>query len=397
MIGTHSAETQIVVIGGGIGGLTTALALARSGYSVKVLERAEDYSEIGAGLQLAPNATRILDRLGVLEAVEKAGVRPDRLVLGDARTGVELASLDLGEAFLRRYRAPYVLVHRSDLLAVLLDACRSSGVVTETRRQVTRIESNGRGATAWCADGSHHAGRAVVAADGLWSTARQLVSDDEPICSGYVAYRGTVSTGELPDGHDLDAVVAWIGPGLHLVEYPLRGKQIYNQVAVFKSDRYTAGESEWGTPDELDERFAAMCDRVRAGAGRLWRDRRWVMYDRAPAGNWVSGNVALLGDAAHPVLQYLAQGACQAMEDAVVLTEHINRATTAQAPDLGATLRAYQAERMDRTTRVQRSARLWGDTWHFDGAAAMVRNELLRTHRSDDYGRLDWLYGTDVR
>ena len=309
-------QADILVVGGGIGGLTAALALARDGHRVRVLEKAAQFAELGAGLQLAPNATRVLAGLGVLGRVLEAGVRPRRLLLRSALNADELTALDLGEPFLARYGAPYVVMHRSDLLAILYDACLAAGVGLQASKDVVAVTGDEGAAAAECADGTSYQGAALVAADGLHSGIRALFSADQPVCSGFAAYRGTARIGEVTARSELDEVVAWIGPDLHFVQYPLRAGQIYNQVAVFRSRRYAADpgltDAKWGGPAELDEAFSVCCPQVREATGFLWRDRWWPMYDREPLAGWTRGRVALLGDAAHPMLQYLAQGACQA-------------------------------------------------------------------------------------
>ena len=382
----------LLVVGGGIGGLSAALALARAGHRVRLVEQAPEFTEVGAGLQLAPNATRALDRLGVLEAVLRRAVRPSVLVMLDAVDGDELAVLDVGDAFVDRYRAPYVVLHRHDLLSVLLDACRAEeDVELENNRHVLSCRIAPGHVAVTCSDGTiYHAG-AVIGADGLRSRMRAMVSDDEPLETGFVAYRGPVPIGLVKGAVRTDAVVVWVGPGLHLVQYPLRHGQLLNQVAVFRSDRYAPHAGDWGGPEELRARFSRMCPAVARSVELLDQTMRWPMHDRMPIGNWTSGPVTLLGDAAHPMLQYLAQGACQALEDAVELGEQFPAGR-----DPEEAFRAYQAVRVPRTARVQRSARAWGELWHLDGVARDVRNRYLRARRADDFVDIDWLYGTDV-
>jgi 3-hydroxybenzoate 6-monooxygenase len=386
---------DILIVGGGIGGLTAALALARDGYQVRVLEKAAQFAELGAGLQLAPNATRILSRLGVLDRVLDAGVRPRRLLLRSAVTADELTALDLGEPFAARYQAPYVVMHRSDLLAILYEACQAAGVELCPDSDVRAVTDGADAATAECADGTRHDGAAVIAADGLHSVVRRLFTADQPVCSGFAAYRGTARIDQVTARSRLDEVVAWIGPDLHFVQYPLRAGQIYNQVAVFRSPKYAAcpglADGQWGGPDELDEAFQACCPQVREATGFLWRDRWWPMYDREPLAVWTRGRIALLGDAAHPMLQYLAQGACQAIEDADALARALAACPGREL--IGRALAHYAATRATHAARVQRTARTWGDIWHVSGVGALLRDELFRRRPADDYSYTDWLYG----
>jgi 2-polyprenyl-6-methoxyphenol hydroxylase-like FAD-dependent oxidoreductase len=386
---------DILIVGGGIGGLTAALALARDGYQVRVLEKAAQFAELGAGLQLAPNATRILSRLGVLDRVLDAGVRPRRLLLRSAVTADELTALDLGEPFAARYQAPYVVMHRSDLLAILYEACQAAGVELCPDSDVRAVTDGADAATAECADGTGHDGAAVIAADGLHSVVRRLFTADQPVCSGFAAYRGTARIDQVTARSRLDEVVAWIGPDLHFVQYPLRAGQIYNQVAVFRSPKYAAcpglADGQWGGPDELDEAFQACCPQVREATGFLWRDRWWPMYDREPLAVWTRGRIALLGDAAHPMLQYLAQGACQAIEDADALARALAACPGREL--IGQALAHYAATRATHAARVQRTARTWGDIWHVSGVGALLRDELFRRRPADDYSYTDWLYG----
>lgn len=386
-------DTDVVVVGGGIGGLANAYALASAGHRVRVLEQAPAFAEVGAGLQLAPNATRILREWGLLDEVIARGVLPRRIVLKDALDGAELTSLDLGDGFVERYGAPYVVIHRSDLLTILYDACRDAGVELLADHAVDDIEVLPGEVRVRAGEQEHGAG-AALAADGLWSSLRSRLSTDEPVCSGYVAYRGTRPVSEVTgiDEDVLTDVVVHFGPHCHLVQYPLRGGELLNTVAVFASPAYERGETDWGGPDELDAAFNGTCDAGRRGLAWLWRDRRWPMYDRLPVDTWVDGRLALTGDAAHPMLQYLAQGACQALEDAHCLAGEVAKQHAASEVDWPGALSAYGQARTARTARVQSSARVWGELWHCDGLTRLLRNTLLTDRRLDDYRYLDWLY-----
>jgi salicylate hydroxylase len=370
--------------------LAAALAVARTGRAVTVLEKSPQFGEIGAGLQLAPNASHALARLGVLDAIAPYAVYPRRLLWRDARSGARVTALDLGATFRARYGHPYVVMHRGDLLDVLLAACRAEArIVLEPSREVIDVVEHDAGIRAVCADGTVFSGTALVAADGLWSRLRKLVCDDgEPVPAHYVAYRGTIPIGELWEGAGLEDVTLWTAPGLHFVQYPIRGGQLFNQVAVFRSDRYRADSNEWGLPEELDARFAVGCDPVQAGIARMRRDRRWTMYDREPIAQWSRGRLVLLGDAAHPMLQYLAQGACQALEDAVVLADAL-----AAHDDSAVAFLAYRDARYLRTARVQYSARLFGEIWHCGDVGATLRDAMLASRADDDFAHVEWLYG----
>ncbi|NKY42119.1 NAD(P)-binding protein [Nocardia cerradoensis] len=383
----------MVIAGGGIGGLSTAFALSRLGLRVRVLEQAEQFGEVGAGIQLAPNCTRILAEYGLLEQATARGVVPDRMVMRDAVDASELTALDLRDLE-RRYGFPYLVIHRSDLHALFLDACRDAGVELLTEQRVTAYTQDGEKASATTDSGAVHEAPVVIAADGLHSVARRRFADDRPVSSAYVAYRGTVPIASVDRPVDLSEVVVYVGPRCHFVHYGLRGGDLLNQVAVFESPKALAGLADWGTPDELDDAFAGNCEFVRERLPHMWRDKWWRMYDRDPIDTWVDGRIALLGDAAHPPLQYLAQGAIMAIEDGWVLAEHARRRRGAGATvDWDGALAAYQAVRPEHCRRVVLTARAWGELWHLDGRRREQRNILLRARETGDYSFTDWIYG----
>lgn len=385
---------DVIIVGGGIGGLGAAYALARRGLAVRVLEQAAAFGEVGAGIQLAPNCTRILDDYGLLDEARSLGVVPDAMIMRDAVDGSELTRLDLLDLE-KRYGFPYLVIHRSDLHAMLLRACERAGVDLVTSQRAVVYANTADGARVTLADGHVEEARIVIAADGLHSVARKLMVDDQPVSSAYVAYRGTTPTASGRAAEvDLTEVVVYVGPRCHFVHYGLRGGELLNQVAVFASPKALVGEEDWGTPDELDAAFEQTCAFVRGGLPDMWRDKWWRMYDRDPIMTWVDGNIALLGDSAHPPLQYIAQGAIMAIEDGWVLGEQVARHLAGDGPvDWPAVLAAYQAVRPEHCRRVVTTSRAWGELWHLDGPARRQRNVLLRDRDTYDYSFVDWLYG----
>ncbi|HEY1348023.1 MAG TPA: FAD-dependent monooxygenase [Ktedonobacteraceae bacterium] len=382
---------DFLVIGGGLGGLAAALALAQKGYPVHLIEKAHEFGEIGAGIQIAPNGSRALADLGVLAQTRSYAVYPRRLLLVDALSDLPLTTLDFGEAFRQAYTHPYFVMHRNDLLTILLHACQARQEITlETQREAIALEDLGDGARVYCADGSTYECHALIGADGLKSVVRTYVLDDgNPVCAEFVAYRGAVPMAEVIESAGVDTIRYWIGPDLHLIQYPLRAGALYNQVAVFKSARYRPDTDDWGDAEELETHFAQTHQSVQRALTRVKRDRRWAMFDRAPVANWTRHHITLLGDSAHPMLQYIAQGACQALEDAVCLADTL----ASQGGEVARAFQAYQHTRIPRTARVQRSARLFGDIIHSAGLTALLRNALLSARAPDDFTYTDWFYG----
>ncbi|WP_291050442.1 FAD-dependent monooxygenase [Herbiconiux sp.] len=379
-------RSTVFVIGGGIGGLAAALALARAGHTVTLAEQAAEFGEVGAGLQLAPNATRILRDWGLLDAVVHAGVVTENLVARDAIDGSVLTVMPLGEAFLARYDAPYVVIHRTDLHQILLDACRASaGITLLTGTTIIDVQTEAQGATVTAEDGRRATYPVVIGADGLRSRTRDALVGDAPIPSGYVAYRGTIPS----DGQASNDVTVWMGPGCHLVQYPLRQGTLLNNVVVFKSAGFARGDVEYGGVDELDTVFAGCAEPVQAALAHVGRQRRWPLYDRAPAPTWNDGRIVLTGDAAHPMLQYLAQGACQALEDADALAR---LAPGSKASEWDGAIAGFVAEREPRASRVQTTAHAFGDLCHAVGEQRLARNALLASRARDDFTVADWLW-----
>ena len=328
----------------------------------------------------------------MLAEVSQDAVFPRQLLMMDALSGERITAVALGDAFRDRYGYPYAVMHRSDLHAHLLRACRADPRVSlENNRSVVAIEDGDDCARARCADGAVYEADLLLGADGLHSRVRRaLVGDVPPVCEEYVAFRGAVPIHLVTEAAGPDSMVGWVGPEMHLIQYPVRRGKLFNQVAVFRSPSYTPDSDDWGTSAELDAKFAPMHPLVRGALQTIGRDRRWTMYDRPPIDQWVRGRIALLGDAAHPMLQYVAQGACQALEDAVCLAEMLDRYN-----DLDTGLQAYQTARRAHTARVQLTARFFGDVAHAQGTAALFRNAAFRQRAEDDYRYFDWLYGHD--
>ena len=384
----------IIIAGGGIGGLATAMGLAQKGIPSIVLERAAELSEIGAGIQLGPNAFHAFDYLGVGDAARAMAVYIDSLRLMDAMTGNEITRIPLDDAFRTRFRNPYAVVHRGDLHGVFLRACREHDLVDlRTNSGVASYAQDGATVTVTLLDGSVVSGRALIGADGLWSNVRkQLVGDGAPRVSGHTTYRSVIPTEEMPEDLRWNAATLWAGPKCHIVHYPLSGWKLFNLVVTYHND---AAEPVAGKPVSHDEvrrgfeHISPVAQQI-IEKGKDWK--LWVLCDRDPITNWVDGRVALLGDAAHPMLQYFAQGACMAMEDAVALSHSI----AATPDDLEGALDSYQSMRRLRTARVQLQSREIGQhVYHPAGAHAELRNAVMRAKSATDwYDTIDWLYGS---
>ncbi|MGB7203849.1 MAG: 3-hydroxybenzoate 6-monooxygenase [Anderseniella sp.] len=384
----------VIIAGGGIGGLATAMGLARSGLRSVVLEQASSLGEIGAGIQLGPNAFHAFDYLGVGEIARGMAIYIDSLRLMDAMSGEEIVRIPLDEPFRKRFNNPYAVIHRGDLHGVFLKACLAHDLIElKTSCKVVGYEQDGVVVTAITATGDRIKGVALIGADGLSSSIRQqLVGDGLPIVSGHSTYRSVIDIEQMPEELRWNAATLWAGPKCHIVHYPLTGWQKFNLVVTCHND---APEPVAGKPvshEEVFEGFAHVSPVARQIIERGSDWKHWVLCDRLPVSNWVDGRVALLGDAAHPMLQYFAQGACMAMEDAVCLSAQIE----VHCGDIEKALPAYNARRYLRTSRVQLQSRLIGEhIYHPAGAHAQLRNAIMKAKTPDDwYNSIDWLYGS---
>lgn len=384
--------SQFVVAGGGIGGLSAALGLARAGKEVVVLEQASAFGEIGAGIQLGPNAFHCFDYLGVGDAARAVAVDVDALRMMDAVDGSEVTRVLVDDNFRKRYNNPYAVVHRADLHSVLLNACVQTGKIDlRTNSAVTEYARHGDQVSVSLADCEAIEGRALIGADGLRSPTRaQLVGDGEPLISGHASYRTTIPIEKMPEDLRWNMMTLWAGPKCHLVHYPLKGGKVFNLVVTYHRGLTEPIAGKPVSNSEVREGFDGICEQALQiiDHGENWK--LWVLCDRDPVDTWVDGNVALLGDAAHPMRQYLAQGACMAMEDAVCLSHHMSRC----GDDIEVALKAYEEQRVARTARVQLTSRLFGDyVFHPSGAAAKARNAVMSSRTQEQwYERIDWLY-----
>jgi 3-hydroxybenzoate 6-monooxygenase len=389
-----SPTRPILVAGGGIGGLAAALALARQGFAVKVLEQAASIGEIGAGIQLGPNAFSAFDALGIGERARERAVYTDRIVMMDAVDESEVASMPVGDEFRKRFGNPYAVSHRADVHGALLEGARRDGhIELATSTRIDRVERDGAGVRAIDGEGGRHEGVALIGCDGVKSSVRQQFVGDPVRVSGHVVYRAVVDTRDFPEDLKWNAPCVWAGPDCHLVHYPLRGGEQYNVVVTFHSRK----PEEWGVTEgsreEVLSYFDGIGDRPRQllDLPKSWK--RWATADREPIAKWSYGPVTLLGDAAHPMMQYLAQGACMAMEDAVTLGE----AVRASGGDFEAAFARYERSRVARTARVVLLTREMGRIYHAKGVERLVRNDLWKGRTPGRYyDSLEWLYGWRV-
>jgi salicylate hydroxylase len=387
----NGQRAPVLVVGGGIGGLGTALALSRKGIPVHVIEQAPELKEIGAGIQLGPNVFRMFEFLGLTGEMNKWVVFPQGLEMRDSITGKTFVELPVDHRFYEKYHAPYAVVHRADMLNVIHDACKKSNLITLTTSQkVIGIDETASGVSVRTESGQTFTGAALIGCDGLWSTVRQLmVGDGKPVVSGHIAYRAVVPTADWPKEYRINKMILWGGEKTHMVHYPMRRGELFNLVVVFHSDRYEEGWDTYGDPEELHKKFADKCEPVRMLLNKVDAWKMWVLCDRPPIKEWTKGRVTLLGDAAHPMLQYLAQGANMALEDAVCLAEQV----VAHGDDYAAAFKAYQGLRYLRTARVQLMARVFGEIYHASGVNRELRNQVLSDWTATGGIDMSWLYG----
>ncbi len=380
----------VLIVGGGIAGLTTALALADTGRASIVLERAAVFSEVGAGLQISPNAASVLDRLGLTDALDRVAVVPEHIVMRTATTGTKLATLPIGRFCRSRFSRPYRVVHRADLLQVLVDAAAGSPLISlVVSTDVTDVQFGPAGVKVGAADGRRFQGGLLIGADGVWSTIRtETLGLPAAVPTGRTAWRATVETAALPDA-DWASIGLWMGPKAHLVHYPLRDRALVNLVAVLSEPM---AEKSWDAAADrvaLDAVFGEWADPARAAIATVRSWRRWPLYSSRPDRYPADRPVVLVGDAWHATLPFMAQGAAMAIEDAAVLA-----ACLAKAGNPVSAAESFQKLRAKRTRSLVDLAARNGRIYHMSGAAAFARNMTLSALPA---GRLlsglSWIYG----
>jgi salicylate hydroxylase len=382
----------VLIVGGGIGGLATALALARRGVASHVLERRPAFHEEGAGIQIGPNGTRILQGLGVADALRPHIGVPEALSVRDGGTGAELAHLPLGDWIARRHGAPYWVAHRRDLHNALIEAARAEPlIVVSLGFEASQVASSDGLVAVATESGEAWTGQALIAADGIWSPLRSLLIDAaQPQFSGKSAARSVVPLGELPTDFHRNETTIWLFADAHVVHYPISGGSELAIIVVLDDGH---DSTDWSAPVPafwIQRNMPPCAAPLQALilAARTWK--RWALHTLPVPKRWTRGRVALLGDAAHPVLPFLAQGAVMALEDAVVAAD----ALADGGPDVTEALLRYQRQRRPRVLQVARASRRNGDIYHLKGPAAAGRNLVLRSvppHRL--MARYDWLYG----
>jgi salicylate hydroxylase len=384
-------QKPVVVAGGGIGGLAAALGLARKGFRVIVLEQAPEFGEIGAGIQLAPNAWHAIDALGVGELVKREAVFIERVLMMDGMSGETVIEIPLDEKFRRRFGNPYAVTHRADIHGSLLDGCKAqSSIELRANTRVTGYAAEGSEVLVKTASGESIEGAALVGADGGRSLIRKSIAGDgEPPESGHMCYRAVLRADEMPQDLRWPAATLWAGHNTHIVHYPLRGWKLFNLVATVVRESSGTGHNEEAPPEEVLPLFAHNCDKPMSIMRVPKAFRRWMLRFREPIDTWTKGPVALLGDSAHLMLQYLAQGAAMALEDAVCLAA----CAAAAEGNFEKAFVEYQKQRLVRASRVQISAKMLGLVFHAAGVERLVRNDIYRGRSAERYyDALEWLF-----
>ena len=395
MANCGAKQNTVLLVGGGIGGLAAALGLAQAGYEVDLFEQAADLGEIGAGIQLGPNAFTAMDALGCGPRARARAVYTDALIMLDALDESVVGKVPVGDSFREYFGNPYAVIHRADIhLSIYEETQVHESIRIHTDARIVSVEVSERGACVRDHNGQEWNGAAVVGCDGLRSVVREALIGDTHVVSGHVVYRAVCPRDDFPEDLRWNAAAIWVGPNYHIVHYPLRAGEEYNIVITFHSREQETWSVREGSQAELLSYFTEISPKPRQllEKANVWQ--RWATADREPTEKWGYGRATLLGDAAHPPLQYMAQGACIALEDAVTLREALKNSDH----DIESAFRLYEKARIPRTARVQYSARLMGRLFHASGAERLVRNSLWKDRKPEDhYQALNWLYGWNVQ
>lgn len=395
----EKTDEHVIVVGGGLGGLTAGLALLKQGFRVTVLEQAPALGEVGAGVQLSANATRVLSLLGMEGVVAASGAQPSGKEIRLWNTGQTWPLFDLGAASVERYGHPYVMFHRSDLHEALVAAVQQQD--PEAIRLNCRCESvdaSGTRPSVLLSDGERIEGDLVVGADGVHSRVRHgIVGPDQPAFSGLHAWRGVIPTSRLPEHLRKSAGVNWVGPGRHVIHYPLRRGELTNFVGIVEGSSTWNVESwtQQGSVEDCLRDFQGWHEDVQTMIRAIDVHFKWALMVREPIERWSDGCVTLLGDAAHPTLPFLAQGACMALEDGYVLA----RALAAHRGDVPAALAAYEAARLERTAKVVRGSNENATRFHnptladAQGATRYIEDQWAADKVRERY---EWLFSYKV-
>ena len=378
---------KALVVGAGIGGLSAALCLARKGFEVTVFEQSPDISEIGAGIQLSPNCSRVLHYLGLESVLRRTTFLPEAAEIRHWKTGKVLSTTVRGASASISYGFPYYHIHRADLIAALYEAANSHPKIeVRTSAEITGFHQTNVDAVL-VSDGSELHGDLIVGADGIHSVVRTgLFGEAKPRFTGTVAWRGLVQANKLPAGKIRPVTGLWWGPGKHFVHYYVRSGDLVNCVCVVEKEGWEIESwTERGERSELASDFSGWHDTICSLIEAMEPDEcyKWALFDRAPMRSWSRGRVALLGDACHPTLPFMAQGAAMAIEDAAVL------AACVDADGIEAGLLRYENLRMDRTARIQRGSRRNAKVFHLRGIKAWARNRAAAMAAKNS---MDWVY-----
>lgn len=384
-------DKPVTIAGGGIGGLACALGLAQCGFRALVLEQARAFGEAGVGLQVAPNALSVLDALGVGERAKRDALLIERMLMRDGVTGETIVDIPCGKEFVERFGNPYAVAHRADIHGALLDACLAHDLIDlRTDSRVCGFNIDEPGVSVLLESGERIAAAALVGADGVYSRVRTLVvGDGDPVASGFVIYRAVIPADEMPEDLQHPYPTLWTGHKTHVIYYPVRDWKLFNFGATVHTGQMAVDEQTQAPPEEALPLFAGLCDTPLRAMRVPKSFRRYVIRRRDPVDNWSRGPVTLLGDAAHAMVQFIAQGAAMALEDAICLAMMADEADG----DFGETFQRYQTIRIVRASRVQISSWMMDALLHPGGVERLVRNSLFEGRSpQQSYDRLDWLF-----